>query len=83
MSKAIHRAPLALSSDGAIIANLHHVTGDDDPERLLQLARELGAVVFIGIVATPTELKRAMRDLDDAATAIAAEILGRRMRRTR
>ena len=81
MSHQIHHAPLALATDGSVLANLHHVTGDEDPQRLLALARELGAVVFIGVVVTKTELKLADRQLDDAATAIASEILGRRMHR--
>jgi hypothetical protein len=82
MSKAIHRAPLAVASDGAVIVNLHHVNGDNDPERLLVLARDLGAVVFIGIIAAKFEQNLASQRLDDAATGIAAEIIGRRTHRS-
>jgi len=81
MSHPVHQAPLAVTCDGALLVNLHHVHGDSDPARLLELGSELGSEVFVAIVADRNELKLALARLDDAATDIAAHVLGTRMRR--
>ena len=59
--------------------NVHHLAGDTDPHRLLEVAEALDAPLFVAIVATHRETKRAAERLDDAATDIAASILGTRM----
>jgi len=79
VSSRVHRAPLALASDGAVLVNVHHLAGDTDPRRLLEVAEGLHAPLFVAIVATARETRRAAQRLDDAATDVAASILGSRM----
>lgn len=81
MSKAVHRAPLALASDGAVILN---VAMFDVPKQLQQLfdlaLRERGAV-FIGIAITPQELDRLRAEIDDNVLQSAFGLVGSRQAR--
>jgi hypothetical protein len=63
------------------LVNLHHVDGDVDPQRLVDLARRIGGVVFVGLVASSSEIEGALQQLDAATSGIAAAVLGRRMRK--
>jgi len=63
--------------------NLHHLDGDVDPQRLIELARRIGGVVFVGIVARSSEIDASLQQFDTATTAVAAALLGERMREAR
>lgn len=83
MSKNLHRAPLALASDGTVVLN---VTMFDVPKRLDALiehaSREHGAL-FIGIALAPHEVEQLRQQIDDAVLQAAFFAAGARQRRRR
>lgn len=83
MSKQLHRAPLALSSDGAILLNVAMFDAPKTPERLFQLAISERGPIFIGIVVGTDELAQLRDDIDDAALQAAFRIVGSKQARAR
>jgi hypothetical protein len=77
MSKSICRAPLALASDGSVIANVHHVTGATDIAVLIIEAAKRGTV-FIGVVVPEEHRAIVAEAIDDAATEAASVVLAKR-----
>ena len=83
MSKAIHRAPLAIASDGVVLLNVAMFDVQKKLELLYELAlRERGAV-FIGIAVTRHELDRLRDQVDDTLTPAAFGVVGSRQSRRR
>ncbi|HQP39699.1 MAG TPA: hypothetical protein PLI95_31160 [Polyangiaceae bacterium] len=83
MSRTIHRAPLALASDGTILLNTAVFDVPKRIEQLLELAlRERGAV-FIGIALAPHEVEQLRLQVDDAVLQAAFFTAGARQRRSR
>jgi len=83
MSRTIHRAPLAVTSDGTVLVNVTYLDATRDLRRLLEHAlRERGAV-FVGLVLTPAERKRLAWFLDGPAKEAAARVRRPRRRRSR
>lgn len=77
MSRQIHRAPLALASDGAILVNVHHGTGETDLFALLSEAAKRGTV-FIGVVVVEEHRAIVAEAIDDAATEAASVVLAKK-----
>lgn len=67
-------APLAVATDGTLIANATLVLAQvgDDPHGLLDAALATGRQVLVGIALDESEAVEAMKRLDDAAAEIAA-----------
>ena len=76
-------APMALASDGTVIANVAMSYGPDAPEKLLERARLEGRPIFVGIVLTPREEETAMKWMDNMAVEASGWIWGDRQRRRR
>ncbi len=80
MSHTIHRAPLALASDGTILLNAAVFDVAKRVEQLLELAlRERGAL-FIGIALAPHEVEQLRLQVDDATLQAAFFAAGARQR---
>jgi len=77
MPPRIHRAPLALASDGSVIANVHHVTGATDIALLIIEAVKRGTV-FIGVVVPKKHRAIIAEAIDDAATEAASVVLAKK-----
>lgn len=56
MSRAIHRAPLAVTSDGRVILNVCELGGPLDSRRLLERALRTRGALFLGVVLTSHEV---------------------------
>jgi len=78
MSLKIHRAPLALASDGSIIINVHHVTGETNLAALIAQAAERGGTVFIGLLVEDKHRAIIAEAIDDAATEAASVVLAKK-----
>ena len=77
MPPNIHRAPLALASDGSVIANVHHVIGETDLFALLIEAARRGTV-FIGVVVPKKHRAVIAEAFDDTATEAASVVLAKK-----
>ncbi len=71
-------SPFAITSQGRIFVNVHHVNGGRNPKALLELALAADGAVFIGVSLTGWEVKRVLRAADDALFEAAAVTVGRR-----
>ena len=83
MSRRLSRAPLAVTSEGAVLlsaALFDDVTGMDE---VVALAREQPGAVFIGVVINPDELQQLRHLLDDAQLQAAFTLIGARQRAMR
>jgi hypothetical protein len=69
--RAYHQAPLAVASDGSLIANLLAV-GEGSVLAALERLRAAGHTVFVGVVVSGAERQAVMAEIDDAAAEIAA-----------
>ena len=79
MSARLHRAPLAVASDGSVLVNLAHFDGvasvADAVEKAVNAQRE----VFFGVVVTTEELHRiVLPRVAQAAREAAAYVAGGR-----
>lgn len=84
MSKPrIHKASIALASDGSIIANVHGFAGEMEPEVLLRRAIEVGGFIFIGIRLRGREARDTLSRIDDAGHEGAGAAFVARERRRR
>ncbi len=78
---------MAVASDGTILVNAAQLTMSGTLASVVEVARESGLEMFVGVVVPERLLPRVLRDVDDAA----ADIVGRlgpalvqgRARRTR
>jgi hypothetical protein len=57
--------------------------GPLDPQKLVERAIAEGGQVFVGIVATPKEVRTALKALDDSTAEMASWIFGGRHRHQR
>ncbi len=81
MSRTIHRAPLALTTDGTVLVN---VAGFDTPKRietLVKLAVAQRGAVFIGIALTPAEVAHLIDQTRRILPNITGPMVVRRQRR--
>lgn len=77
----IHKASIALASDGSVIANVHNFAGERNPQELVRRAIELGGEVFIGVVLREREARDTLSRLDDAGHEGAGAAFVKRRRR--
>jgi len=77
MKGRIHRAPLALTSDGTVVANLAHFDTLEDAQAALRQALELGRQVFISVALTPEEVAFVRKRIDDSGAETLAWLLGK------
>jgi hypothetical protein len=83
VSRAVHRAPLALASDGTVLLNVAEFDEPKNIEDLVRTALKQRGVVFIGITANSSEVRFIMERIHDAAHEAACLSAGRRQRRAR
>lgn len=77
MKSHIHRAPVAITSDGMFIGNVAFLDASDDPHALLEQALESkGRRVFIGVVLKAEEVPLLRKKLDDSAADALAWLWG-------
>ena len=81
MSRRVHRAPLALYSDGSLLLNLAEFDGARSPAALLERALEQEGAVFIGVQLSSAEVQRVLARLDDSYAEAAAYLAGGRQRK--
>ena len=78
MSKAIHRAPLALASDGTVLLNVAMFDAPKRLDALFDLAlRERGAI-FIAVAVSVQESERLCDQIDDTVMQAAFGVAGAR-----
>jgi hypothetical protein len=78
--RRIHRAPLALTSDGTVVANLAHFDDLKDAYAALERALQLGRLVFISVALTPEEVAFVLKRIDDSGADALAWLLGKKKR---
>ena len=83
MNKKITLAPFAVASDGTVYVNVAHFQGDIAVMKIIQQARRLDGVLFIGVAVTRQEKKMLALALDHAGTDAVARMVGARLRRAR
>ena len=79
-------APMAVASDGSLLLNVSMTDGPTDPKSLLERALAQGSQVFIGVVATPSEVTITKRWMADSTVEIVGALWdgdGRRKSRRR
>ncbi len=84
MSRRIHRAELALASDGTVLLNLTTLVDDSDVDALLEIAKEEKGRVFIGVELDNGEAATLLRRLQNGVGDGVGKTVGaRRWRRRR
>ena len=76
-------APFVVASDGTVYANVAHFQGDVAVTQIIQQARRMKGLLFVGIAVTRQEKKMLGVAVDNAATDAVARIVGARQRRAR
>ena len=79
----LHEAPFALASDGTVLLNLAEFDDVTDLESVVAVARQQGGTVFVGVVASRTEVQAALGRLRDGFSEAGAYAVGARQRRAR
>jgi hypothetical protein len=82
MSRKIHKAPVAVTTEGALVVNVAGF-GPTNIEGLITRALDDDAELFIGIVVAETEHDSLIARLDNAAAEAVALVYGKRMRTRR
>lgn len=83
MSRRVHLAPLALTSDGDVLLNVAMFDAPKDLATLLRLAQTQSAKVFVGVPLSGSELDFILSELRHAYRDGAAWLVGGRQRRVR
>jgi hypothetical protein len=78
--KRLNKCPFALTSGGRVILNATELDGSHSLQEVLDVAREHGRVIFIGIELTPGEASAARERIRGACDEAAAHAAGRRQR---
>jgi hypothetical protein len=79
-SRRVSTAPMAVTSAGEILVNIAASAGPLDPLKLVERAMAERRPIFVGIVATPKEVRFALKSMDDATAEISSWIWGSRQR---
>jgi hypothetical protein len=81
MKGRIHRAPLALTSDGTVVANVAHVDAHfdeaEDAHAALERALDGGRDVFISVALSPEEIAFVQKRVDDSGADALAWLIGK------
>ncbi len=80
MSRRIHKAPVAVTTEGALVVNVAGF-GPTNIEGLITRALDDDAELFIGIVVEEKEQDLMMKRLDNAAAEAVAKLYGKRARK--
>jgi len=81
VSRRVHRAPLALTSDGTVLLNVAEFDGRRDLAELLRKARSTRGRVFIGVEVDGREVALIVEEAAGGAAEGVARVVGRRQRR--
>lgn len=79
--KRLNDCPFALTSSGKVLLNATHLDGVQTLQQALDVAREHGLVLFVGIELRPGEIRFALERVRPAYEDAAAHVAGRRQRR--
>ena len=79
MSRKLHQAPVAVTTEGALVVNVA-AFGPTNIESLIARALDDDAELFIGIVIDESERGLLLERLDNAAAEAVAKIYGKRSR---
>ncbi len=83
MSRRVHRAALAVTTDGTMLVNLAHFGGEKNAREVFRQALEEKGELFIGVVLSKRETDDTVARLDNASAEAAAIVVGKRRRRAR
>jgi hypothetical protein len=81
MSRTIHRAPLAVGSDGTMFHNVLEFGAPRDLERVVARARRIRGAVFVGVVLSRHETARVLGEFDRLAFNLTGKLVASRMHR--
>lgn len=82
MSRRIHKAPVAVTTEGALVVNVSGF-GPTSIEGLIARALDDDAELFIGVVVDEDERELLLERLDNAAAEAVARVIGKRKRAER
>jgi hypothetical protein len=80
MKRAVHPAPIALTSDGKLLVNVGYFDDVHGLEDILRRAKQERSPVFIGVPLQERELRFVLERVHDACREAAAFVFGRRRR---
>jgi len=78
VSRKINTAPVAVTTDGALVVNAAGFEASPNVSKLIARAMNGDAEIFIGVVVSGKERKLMMTRLDGAAAEAVAMVIGRR-----
>ena len=78
MSRRIHRADVAVTSQGSLVVNVAALVNAPYVDKLIARALDEEGELFIGIVVTEEEKKVLLERLDNAAAEALAMVIGKR-----
>ena len=81
--KRLNDCPFALTSGGRVLLNAAHLDGVKTLQRALDVARDHGLIVFVGIELRPAEVRAALGRVKSPFDEAAAYAAGRRLRQRR
>ena len=81
VSRRIHRADLAVSTEAAVLLNLAPFHPELDLSGVLERAVDEPGAVFIGVVLLPKEVGRLVREVGLVLPNVTGPLGGRRLRR--
>src|SRR5208337_4362603 len=82
-SSKVSEAPMAVASDGSLLLNVAMTDGPLDAKKLVERALAQGSPVFIGVVATRSEVAVTTKWIDDVTAEVVGTIWGGHGRRHR
>lgn len=80
MSGHIHRADLAVSTDGTVFVNVTPFDEDLDAAALVKLALAQRGELFIGVSLSTREVRRLVRGVGLVLPNLTGPLVGRRLR---
>jgi len=83
MKDQLHSSPLAVTSDGTVVANLAHFNDMEDLQEAIQRALQLGRLLFISVALTPEEADFIRKRIDDSGADALAWLLGKTKKKIR
>jgi len=82
MSRQLHRAPLAVTSDGTVVVNMADFDGRLDLGAVVERAARQPGAIFVGVVVSGAERDRLLAFMKPTLTEAASiTVIGPRQRR--
>jgi hypothetical protein len=81
--KRLNDCPFALTSGGRVLLNAAHINGVKTLQQALDVARDHGQVLFVGIELGRAETRAALERVRSQFSEAAAYAAGRRLRQRR